>query len=209
MTLFTFIYKSLRKVYNIISQKLENIITIIVLLGNGVKYGNNLISNGIPNIDVWNRGRFEIGDNFKMNNGSNYNKIGRQQSCFFIVKTKATLAIGNDVGVSSTAIVCHNNIIIGNYVKIGGNTVIYDTDFHSLNYISRQHSELDMEETKSAPVIIHDNVFIGAHCTILKGVTIGENSIIGAASVITKSVPANEIWAGNPARFIKNINSYQ
>ena len=47
--------------------------------------------------------------------------------------------------------------------------------------------------------------FIGAHSTILKVVTIGENSIIGAGSVISKSIPANEIWAGNPVKFIKNI----
>ena len=53
--------------------------------------------------------------------------------------------------------------------------------------------------------MIKDNAFIGAHSIILKGVTIGENSIIGAGSVVTKSVPDNQIWAGNPARFIRNI----
>ena len=55
------------------------------------------------------------------------------------------------------------------------------------------------------PVIIENSVFIGAQSIILKGVTIGKNSIIGAGSVVTKNVPANQIWAGNPARFIKNI----
>lgn len=53
--------------------------------------------------------------------------------------------------------------------------------------------------------MICDNVFIGAKCIILKGVTIGENSVIGAGSVVTKNVPANQIWAGNPAKFIKNV----
>lgn len=57
----------------------------------------------------------------------------------------------------------------------------------------------------SAPVIIEDNAFIGARSIILKGVTIGANSIIGAGSVVTKSIPANEIWAGNPAKFIRKI----
>jgi acetyltransferase-like isoleucine patch superfamily enzyme len=54
----------------------------------------------------------------------------------------------------------------------------------------------------SRPVTIGNNVFIGAHSTILKGVTIGDKAIIGAGSVVAKSVPAGEIWAGNPARFI-------
>ena len=54
-------------------------------------------------------------------------------------------------------------------------------------------------------MIIKDNVFIGARCLILKGVVVGENSIIGAGSVVTKNIPDNEIWAGNPAKFIKAL----
>ena len=56
-----------------------------------------------------------------------------------------------------------------------------------------------------APVVIKDNAFIGAKVIVLKGVTIGENSIIGAGSVVTRSVPDNEIWAGNPAKFIRKV----
>ena len=58
---------------------------------------------------------------------------------------------------------------------------------------------------KKSPVIINNNVFIGAHSIILKGVTIGENSIIGACSLVTNDIPANEIWGGNPARRIKTL----
>lgn len=46
---------------------------------------------------------------------------------------------------------------------------------------------------------------MGAYCIILKGVTIGDNSVIGAGSVVTRDVPANEVWAGNPARFMKKL----
>jgi len=49
------------------------------------------------------------------------------------------------------------------------------------------------------PIIIEDNVWIGTNCIILKGVTIGSGSIIGAGSVVTKNVPPNEIWCGSPA----------
>ena len=81
---------------------------------------------------------------------------------------------------------------------------IFDTDFHALNPIIR-NSKNDIKNRIEKPVIIKDNAFIGAHSIILKGVTIGENSIIGAGSVVTKSIPDNQIWAGNPAKFIRNI----
>ena len=81
---------------------------------------------------------------------------------------------------------------------------MFTTDFHSLDSIIRASSE-DQKHKICAPVVIEHNVFIGARCIILKGVTIGENSIVGAGSVVTKSIPANEIWAGNPAKFIRKI----
>lgn len=55
------------------------------------------------------------------------------------------------------------------------------------------------------PVVIKNGVFIGANSIILKGVTIGEKAIVGAGSVVTRSIPDGEIWAGNPAKFIRKI----
>jgi acetyltransferase-like isoleucine patch superfamily enzyme len=109
--------------------------------------------------------------------------------------------------MSSTAIICNHDIEIGNNVTIGGNTVIYDTDFHSLDPEQRFDKNLDKKNAKWGKVTICDNVFIGSHSTILKGVTINENAVVGACSVISKDIPANEIWAGNPARLIKKINN--
>ncbi|RZL44256.1 MAG: acyltransferase [Pedobacter sp.] len=134
------------------------------------------------------------------------NPIGRSQKCIFVVNRGAKLTIGDDVGISQAAIVCHLNIAIGNNVKIGGGVCIYDTDFHSLDPLLRQGAH-DMENKVNSPVLIKTNAFIGANSTILKGVTIGENSIIGACSLIVKDVPDNEIWGGNPAKFIRKINS--
>jgi acetyltransferase-like isoleucine patch superfamily enzyme len=149
-------------------------------------------------------GKCSIGENFSMNNGIKGNPIGCYQPCTFFVDKGATLEIGENVGISQTALICHTGIKILNNVKIGGGACIYDTDFHPLNPALRQQSN-DIQHKAKAPVIIENNVFIGAHSLILKGVTIGENSIIGAGSVVTKNVPPNQIWAGNPAKFIRNV----
>lgn len=203
MNVFSLVYRSVRWLMYRLYRNINYLITIVKLNGNNITYGGNFRANGIPQLDIWKNAKVSIGENFSMNNGGIYNLIGRQQPCIFVVADRAKLEIGNNVGISSTAIVCHKHIKIGNNVKIGGNTVIYDTDFHSLNPNHWISSFLDKENTKVASVTIGSNVFIGAHTTILKGVTIGDNSIIGAGSVVTKSIPKHEIWAGNPAKLIR------
>ena len=134
------IYKYYKNVVDYISKK-----HVVILFGiYKVKYCNDFITRGIPWIRVYKGGNFTIGENFKMNNGFSANVIGRQQKCIFSIKGK--LKIKNNVGISSTAIICHKEIIIGNNVLIGGNTVIYDTDFHSL----------DLNERTSVPEIIEN-----------------------------------------------------
>jgi len=203
MNIFQYLYKFVRKLRYITIKPFNTICTKIIFKGNGVIYGRNVVSNGVPIIDVWSFGKMEIGHNFSMNNGKMYNKIGRQQQCIFVVKSNAILRIGNNVGMSGVAIVCHEKIVIKDRVKIGGNVVIYDTDFHSKSKEHRFDKQLDTRNTNTAPVLIDEDVFIGAHCTILKGVHIESNVIIGACSVITKSIPANQVWGGNPAKFIR------
>ena len=172
---------------------------------NGIAYGPGLQSYGVPVVDVNEGGQMRVGEQLVMVSGMNYaNRIGRQQPCFFIVAPLGKLRIGNRVGMSSTAIVCHDAITIGNDVTIGGNTVIYDTDFHSTDQRVRA-GYADNTHANTAPVVINDGAFIGAHVTILKGVTIGKNAVVGAGSVVTRSVPAGEIWAGNPARLIRTL----
>ena len=182
---------------------LSNISTRLLLMGNDVHF-STFKSSGVPYIMVARRGRMSIGKNFRMNNGLRANPIGCPQKCTFFVHTDCKITIGDNVGISQTALISHCSITIGDNVKIGGGTSIYTTDFHSLDPIIRASDE-DQKYRRCAPVVIRDNVFIGAKCIILKGVTIGENSIIGAGSVVTKNVPANQIWAGNPAKFIRNI----
>ena len=89
-------------------------------------------------------------------------------------------------------------IIIGDYTLIGPNTQIY-TACHSLDYKDRQENK-----EFGKPVRIGDHVWIGGNVTILPGVSIGDHSIIGAGSVVTKDIPANVIAVGNPCKVIKD-----
>jgi acetyltransferase-like isoleucine patch superfamily enzyme len=204
MRIIHFIYKAINKICYYI-RKSQWIIAFFKLKFNQVQFFSDFKSYGIPIMEISLGAKVSIGNYFRMNNGLLNNKIGRQQPCFFIVKKKGELIIGNNVGISATAIVCWNKIEIGDNVRIGGGTVIYDTDFHSLNFRDRIPSSEIYDHIKTAPIFIKENVFIGAHCTILKGVTIGKNSIVGACSVVTKNIPDNEVWGGNPAKFIRNI----
>lgn len=197
------LYKILRRVFCTLIKFIDYLITSIFLYGNGVLFKNIKVS-GIPYIIVARGGKFIIGSNFTMNNGIKGNPIGSYRRCTFFVDKNAELIIGDNVGISQTALICHKSIKIGNNVKIGGGVSIYDTDFHSLDPEIRKSKE-DIKNRIEKAVIVKDNAFIGAHSIILKGVTIGKNSIIGAGSVVTKSVPDNQIWAGNPAKFIRNI----
>lgn len=183
---------------------LAGIITWFKFVINGVDFKRNFVAKGVPIVNVNLKGTFSIGENFVLHSG-NYNMIGRQQPCYFIVGQGAFLNIGDNVGISCTAIVCQNRITIGNNVKIGGNVVIYDTDFHSLVGEHRNAIPENKSTLKTKPVFIQDGAFIGAHSIILKGVTIGKNAIVGAGSVVSKDIPENQIWAGNPAKFIKSV----
>lgn len=206
MTVFSFFFRATRKITFQLRIIFEKKYTHIILKGNGVKFNSSLVCNGIPQIDVHRTATFTIGNACIINSGLVYNPIGRYTPSFFMVRENATLKIGNNVGISSAALICQKEIIIDDNVKIGGGVCIYDTDFHSLNPSLRLDNNADQQDKKSNAVHIKSNVFIGAHSTILKGVTIGENAIIGACSVVARDVPDNEIWAGNPARFIKDLS---
>ncbi len=202
--LIVLFFKGLRLLKGKLLQPIDRFMSYVVFYVNGIQF-SSFNNHGWPRVNVGRGGKFIIGKDFRSNNREMSNPIGRFNRCSIIVGNKGTLIIGKKVGMSSTAIVCHHHIEIGDNVKLGGNVVIYDTDFHSLNVDSRLEKKKDSSGTKTASVKIGTSVFIGGHSTILKGVEIGENSIVGACSVVTKNIPANEIWAGNPARKIRSL----
>lgn len=167
----------------------------------GVTVGKKCIFNG--NIYFNGKNRIVIGDDVRINSGKNYNVIGGQ--CRTILRTigDGKIIIGNRCGISNSAFISAASIIIEDDVLIGGNCKVFDTDFHPID--SKQRISNNNKCTNKKPILIKSRAFIGAHSIILKGVTVGENSIVGSGSIVTKDIPANEIWAGNPAKFIRNI----
>lgn len=171
----------------------------ILLFTKKVNYDKTLNVNGILNI--FGSGKdINIGKNVTINSGKRANPIGGDGRTIL----RGKIFIGDNSGISNTTIVSNVGVKIGSDVLIGGSTKIYDTDFHSLEYEKRM--EKPDVNIKSAPIEICDGAFIGAHTIILKGVRIGKKSIVGAGSVVAKSIPDEEIWAGNPAKFIRKIN---
>lgn len=115
------------------------------------------------------------------------------------------LRIGDRVNIGrKTSISINEKVEIGDDTSISWDCFIADSDGHPISPERRlRHEGIDSSEIK--PVYIGKNVWIGAGSRILKGVTVGDNSIVATNSVVTKNVPPNTIIAGNPAKVVKEI----
>lgn len=202
--------KSIHYIYHAISVLLFKANKIIInkafktkLWLNNIEVGNAIkCMNKVPSLHIHHKcKKVKIGNNVLIRSNTG--------NCWYshtdiIVKQNAMLTIGNNTGISGSLIYCTNKIEIGNNVMIGGGCRIFDTNFHPIEAVKRLDPKT-VNDGKSAPVIIEDNVFIGTNCIIGKGIHIGNGAVIAAGSVVVKSIPPNEIWGGNPAKFLKKI----
>ena len=176
---------------------------------NGVTFGRRM--EVLNKIYIRGNGKIVIGDDFIFTSGDSINPICRNiRGAFYTMTPEARIEIGDRVGISSACLWAKERITIGNDVNIGGDCLIMDNDAHPIDYLQRRRSYekevggvIYRQKIGTAPVEIDDDVWIGARCQILKGVHIGARSIIAAGSIVVKDVPADEIWGGNPAKFLK------
>lgn len=149
----------------------------------------------------------KIGSHFAMTSDDNLNPLFANRRASVYVVGGAKLRIGDWVGISGGSIWCTDSITIGNHVNIGAGCVLMDGDIHNENW---QLRHTDRQTTSHVPyshrpIVIGDDVWLGTGVIVLKGVSIGPRSIIGAGSVVTKSIPADCVAAGNPCKVIRNL----
>jgi acetyltransferase-like isoleucine patch superfamily enzyme len=199
-----FLIKNIRIVINLLkknyNQFIKSYIDFLYLRYYGVetKHGY-VILQGLPLIHKHPNAKIIIGKNTILVSKSKYNSAGINHPVILAaIRKNAILNIHGSFSASGTSIVAMNHIEILEGTGVGVNSSIYDTDFHPVGW--KKNSTI-----KTSPIKVGKNVWISANCLILKGVTIGDNAVIGAGSVVTKNIDSDSVYAGNPAKFIKKI----
>lgn len=187
----------------IIFDKIYNHFLINKMKKKGLKVGKGLVLRGRPIIDIRDGAKIEIGNEVTLNS-QNYGyhiSIYAPIKLFANINQGAIVKIGDHTRIHGSCIHAREKIEIGNNCLIAGNCQIFDCSAHHLSFDDPTNRLNTPGETK--PILVEDNVWIGANCIILPGVKIGHGSIIGAGSVVTKSIPPMVIAAGNPARVVE------
>jgi len=187
-----------------VSDKTREEILCKQLENSGIEIEQNVKFVGQPLITNVKDSTIKIGAGCIFNSKFTSNVAGINHPCILTtMRPNAKIEIGENSGFSGATIVAYNHVKIGNNVNVGVNACIYDSDFHPIDAEDRRNHST--EAIKDKPIIIEDDVWIGANVIVLKGVTIGCRSIIGAGSIVTTNVPADSIFAGNPAKLIKTL----
>lgn len=143
------------------------------------------------------------------------NHVSVYAGCSFAIQKDGHCTVGDFTLLNGAIVMAEELVEIGSHCLISWGVGIADSDFHPLEPAQRLIDSQALApffkdrplrpKLKTAPVKIGDNVWIGMNAVILKGVTIGENSVVAAGAVVTKSIPANAIAAGNPAVMVKKF----
>ena len=172
----------------------------------GVTVGENLRIRSLPLCRRHPSAVISLGDNVTIVNKLTENAAGvAHRTVLSAAEPNAKIIIGHHVGLSGAILYSEVGITIEDYVLVGAGAKVYDTDFHPVQHFDRRAQRRDA--IRRAPVRICEDAWIGAGATILKGVTVGRRSIVGAGAVVTADVPDDCIVAGVPARVVAHAGN--
>jgi acetyltransferase-like isoleucine patch superfamily enzyme len=175
----------------------------VLFFANGIAWGKGWRFFGVPIVQKHRGSHMRFGDRLQLRSTVRSNPLGANHPVILCTwRAGATLEIGDNFAMTGGSVIAAQEVVIGDDVNVGANTVIMDTDFHPLDPQARR---FDSQPAKTAPVLIEDGVFIGVNCLILKGVTLGRGCVVGAGSVVTRDVPPGARVAGNPVRVIGDV----
>lgn len=176
----------------------------LVFAANGVRWGRGWRIFGRPIIQRHRGSTIEIGDFADLRSWPRTNPLTPAHPVVLATRSStAQISLGDYCWMTGAIVVAETSVQLGNRVFVGANVTIADTDFHPLDPEVRRSTP---NAGLTAPVVIEDDVFIGMQSIILKGVTVGRGSVIGAASVVSRDVPPGTIVAGNPARVLRPVS---
>lgn len=164
--------------------------------GKRVRFGANFITNG--KLVVKGPGRVILGDNINA-------WCQAEKNVFITFKPEARIVVGHGTRLNGISAMAYSTIKVGPRCIVAS-TIMVDTDFHSTDPRLRHDPNAPFAV---APIELKENVWLAGQSAILKGVTIGENSIVAFRAVVTKDVPANVIVGGNPARVVKEFETQE
>lgn len=168
----------------------------------GVELGNGCRFYGLPIFRRHPGAAIRVGAGCEFRSAKWANLVGVYRPCMLSAMTEhAVLEIGEGSGLSGTSIGCALSVAIGRRVMCGANVTITDTDWHPLGWRQRAEGKLG----PIAPVTIGDDVWLGMNAMVLKGVSIGPRTVVGAGSIVTRSLPEGVIAAGQPAVAIRKL----
>jgi acetyltransferase-like isoleucine patch superfamily enzyme len=182
--------------------------TKLILSALGCRYGKNLRVDGKLIIRIHRRGAIRLGENVGIHSRFMSNPAGMTNPTVFHCIAEGSITFGDNSGCSAAVLSSRSRIDIGDNVNIGANVRIFDHDFHSLDFFARRDADADKAGCRTAPVVIGNDVFIGTNAIILKGVTVGDRSVIGAGAVVSlKEIPPDSLVIGNPAKAVKSLSA--
>ncbi len=171
-----------------------------------IKFNGKVKLYGFPNISIHRKSKLIIGENVLLNSSNNgYHLNMYSKVKLFIDRPNATIKIGNNTRIHGSCIHAQESITIGDGCLIAANTNIFDSNGHEL-LMDKPHLRIK-SYGKTKPIVLGDNVWIACGCVILPGSIIGDGAVISANSVVSGTVPAGAIFAGNPAKKVERIKN--